>query len=48
MIKTLDNMDILTNGKYHKLFEKGKYNILNDIHEKPYRSWKTRIKNFFQ
>ena len=47
MIKTLDNMDILTNGKYHKLFKKGKYNILNDIHEKPYRSWKTKIKLFF-
>ena len=24
-----------------------KYNILNDIHEKPYRSWKTKIKLFF-
>lgn len=47
MINTLDNMDILTNGMYHKLFEKGKYNILNDIHEKPYRSWKTKIKLFF-
>lgn len=46
MIRTLEDMDILTDGKYHKLFQKGKFNILNDIREKPYRSWKTKIKLF--
>ena len=44
MVVTLNNMDLITHRKYNKLFENGKYNILNNIEVKPYTSWKTRLK----
>ena len=46
MIDTLSYMDSILKYKYHKWFEKGKYNIENDISINLYVSWKTKVKKF--
>ncbi len=46
MIETLNNMDSILKYKYHIWFEKGKYNIENDISLNLYESWKTKVKKF--
>lgn len=46
MLKTLDDMNMITKGKYQDIFHKGKLNIINDNYDSPYISWKTKIKLF--